>query len=268
MSARFDSAGKVSLDHLYTQPDPRAYFGTLRGLDYRIPDLAKPYFAGLIGEVRAASVSGGVTVVDVGCGYGVNAALLRCESTMDDLYEHYRTIGPDAPRDLLLARDRELVHTGPFRDRTTFVGLDVSARALAYAHEAGFIDVPVRADLERDELSDSQRAIVGSANLVISTGCLGYVTERTLLRIADVCGTPPVMAHTVLRMYSYEPVVKALADLGYETTAVDGLFSQRRFASPEEQSLVLDTLTDAGVDPTGLETDGWLYAQVFISRPS
>jgi predicted TPR repeat methyltransferase len=268
MTARFDSAGKVSLDHLYTQPDPRGYFGTLRGLDYRIPELAKPYFARLIGDVRCASAGRDVTVLDVGCGYGVNAALLRCESTMDDLYERYRTIGPDAPREVLLARDRELVRSGAFRDRTTFLGLDVSASALAYAHEAGFIDVTVRADLERDDLSDSQRATVGSADLVISTGCLGYVTERTLVRIVDACVAPPVMAHTVLRMYSYEPVVKALAGLGYETTAEASLLRQRRFASPEEQSLVLDTLCDAGVDPTGLESEGWLYARLFISRPS
>ncbi len=95
---RFDSAGKVSLDHIYTQPDPRTYFGSLRGLDYRIPELAKPYFARLIAELGADSPARGVTVVDIGCGYGVNAALLRCDCTMDDLYEHYCTIETQTPR--------------------------------------------------------------------------------------------------------------------------------------------------------------------------
>ncbi len=153
-------------------------------------------------------------------------------------------------------------------DRTTFIGLDVSTAALGYAEEAGFIDAAILADLERDDPTDDQRAKLGSADLVISTGCLGYVTERTLVRIADVCATPPIMAHTVLRIYSYEPAIKALADLGYQTTTVDGFFRQRRFASAEEQSLVLDNLAEAGVDPTGLESEGWLYAQLFISRPS
>src|SRR5262249_24553458 len=50
----FDTTGKVALGHIYTQPDPRAYFGTLRELDYRIPELAKPYFAKLIEESREA----------------------------------------------------------------------------------------------------------------------------------------------------------------------------------------------------------------------
>jgi SAM-dependent methyltransferase len=264
---RGDSAGKVSLDHIYTQPDPRGYFGTLRALDYCIPELAKPYFVGLIDELRAASVSGGVTVVDVGCGYGVNAALLRCDCSMEVLYEHYRCVDAGASRDALVATDRELLRSRGHQDRTTFVGLDVCAGALAYACEVGFIDVAVRADLERDDPTDDQRKQLGTADLVISTGCLGYVTERTLTRIAMAGARLPLMAHTVLRMYSYEPAVRALTALGYQTVAVDGLFRQRRFASTDEQTLVLDTLADVGVDPTGLETEGWMYAQLFISRP-
>jgi carnitine O-acetyltransferase len=75
------------------------------------------------------------------------------------------------------------------------------------------------------------------------------------------------MAHFVLRMFPYEPVAETLAGLGYETEHIDGVFKQRRFASSEEQSKVLDTLSAAGVDPRGLEADGWLYAQLYISRP-
>jgi hypothetical protein len=43
----FHENGKVSLSHIYTSSDPRAYINTLRRLDYRIPQLAKPYFADL-----------------------------------------------------------------------------------------------------------------------------------------------------------------------------------------------------------------------------
>ena len=75
--------GKVTLDHIYTQADPRGYFGTLRDLDYLIPQLAKPHFARLIDELRSAAGSGSVTVIDLGCGYGVNSALLRCDVSMD-----------------------------------------------------------------------------------------------------------------------------------------------------------------------------------------
>jgi hypothetical protein len=69
-------------------------------------------------------------------------------------------------------------------------------------------------------------------------------------------------------MFSYDPVAESLGELGYETVQVEGLFRQRRFASPQEQSQVLGNLSAAGVDPQGLEADGWLYAQLFLSLPS
>lgn len=75
------------------------------------------------------------------------------------------------------------------------------------------------------------------------------------------------MAHFVLRMFPFDPVGKALAELGYRTVRVDEVFKQRRFAGPEEQRGVLDGMAAAGVDASGLEEDGWLYAQLYLSRP-
>ena len=49
---RFDTTGKASFDDIYTAPDPRPYFETLCALDYRIPQVAKPYFRKLIEEYR------------------------------------------------------------------------------------------------------------------------------------------------------------------------------------------------------------------------
>ena len=46
----FDTTGKVSFGHLYSQPDPRPYFAALREFGYQLPQLAKPYFAKLIAE--------------------------------------------------------------------------------------------------------------------------------------------------------------------------------------------------------------------------
>nr|BFE74485.1 hypothetical protein GCM10020092_077860 [Actinoplanes digitatis] len=177
---RFDRTGKVSLEGIYTQPDPRAYFTTLRELDYCIPQLAKPYFQQIIGQYRESRQVAVPTVVDVGCSYGVNAALLRCDATMDDLYDRYADT--ELTRQELLERDRELVrsHGSPAR----FVGLDVSRPALEYASAAGFLDDAVQADLETREPTARQRALFADADIVISTGCLGYVTGRTLVRVA------------------------------------------------------------------------------------
>lgn len=64
------------------------------------------------------------------------------------------------------------------------------------------------------------------------------------------------MAHFVLRMFPFDPVAETLAAAGYETVRADGLFQQRKFATREEQALVLDRLSHVGVDPSGLETEG------------
>jgi carnitine O-acetyltransferase len=263
---RFHAAGKVSLDHLYTQADPRTYFGTLRDLDYQIPGLAKPHFAGLIEEFRRIHEVDRVTILDIGCSYGINAALLRCDLTMDEMYERYCGFDANTPRDTVLAADRALVRSRR-ADHMRFLGLDISGDALSYALAAGFLDGAVHADLEHNDPTAEQRDQLGSADLVISTGCLGYVTERTLARVARAGHARPWMAHTVLRMYRFEPVSQCLSELGYQTVRVDGVLRQRRFASAEEQAQVLDTLTDLGVDPEGLEDRGWMYAQLFISRP-
>jgi SAM-dependent methyltransferase len=266
---RFDATGKVSLDHIYTRPDPRAYFRTLRKLDYYIPQLAKPYFADLIQEYRRSQRIPVPTVVDIGCSYGINAALLKFDVSMEDLYERYGGLGALAQtRAMLLAHDRRLARTRARRNRTRFVGLDVSHRALSYALSAGLLDVAVHADLEEREPTLGEREQLAGADLVISTGCLGYVTHRTVTRVVRANGERrPWMAHFVLRMFPFDPVADSLAGLGYETVHLDGVFKQRRFASAQEQSLVLDTLSTAGVDPRGLETEGWLYAQLYVSRP-
>jgi carnitine O-acetyltransferase len=266
---RFDNTGKVSFDHIYTQPDPRAYFSELRELDYCIPQLAKPYFMKLIQEYRESHRIQAPNVLDIGCSYGINAALLRCDATMDELYEHY--CGLDArtqDRNKLLARDQDLVRSRNRLEDTRFVGFDSSRSALSYALSAGFIDAAMHADLERHDPTKQQREQLASTDIVISTGCIGYVTEATISRVARAHGERrPWMAHFVLRMFPYEPVAESLARLGYETVHIEGVFKQRRFASSEEQSLVLHTLSTAGVDPRGLEADGWLYSQLYISRP-
>lgn len=271
---RFDATGKVSLDHIYTQPDPRAYFTQLSRLDYCVPQQAKPWFVKLIEEYRESENVDVPKVLDIGCSYGINAALLKYDVSMDALYARYcdsksAQSAPPEGSDALLARDRKLARSHRPVRRTRFTGLDTSGSALAYALEAGFLDDAVHADLEENEPTERQRAQFAGTDLVISTGCIGYVTERTLTRIVRSMGEHrPWMAHFVLRMFPFDPVEQALAGLGYSTIRVDEVFKQRRFASEQEQALVLETMKEAGVDAQGLETEGWLYAQLHLSRPS
>lgn len=139
---------------------------------------------------------------------------------------------------------------------------------LEYAHEAGLVHDVVHADLESGEPSDEQRALLATADLVVSTGCVGYVTEKTLTRVATAHPRRrPWMAHFVLRMFDFAPIAAELAALGYRTEQAPGLYEQRRFASEAERAQVLNTLSANGIDTTGREDRGWLYATLYVSRP-
>ncbi|MBP2479391.1 carnitine O-acetyltransferase [Crossiella equi] len=261
----FDASGKQTFDDIYTQPDPRAYFSALRGLEYQIPGRAKPYFAALIEEYRDELGVAVPLVLDIGSSYGNNAALLRCDLEVADLFDRYRDTD-QRDRAALVAEDRELVRTRRGA-AARFTGLDISEPALAYALEAGFLDHAVAADLEHGQPTAEQARVLAGTDLVISTGSLGYVGVNTLTRVVQGSDRLPWMAHFVLRMFPFDPIEERLSGLGYDTVRLPGVHKQRRFSSAEEHSRVLDTLAEVGVDPAGLESDGWLYAQLHISGP-
>ncbi|MFG3615539.1 class I SAM-dependent methyltransferase [Nocardia sp. NPDC047654] len=266
MPVPLHTTGKASFDDIYDRPDPRAYYARMSDLDYRIPELAKPFFQQQIREFRASARVAVPTVLDIGCSYGVNAALLRFDTTIGELAEHYAVA--DIDRAGLIRRDLARVAARAVADDVRFLGMDASRPALDYAREAGLLHDVVHADLESGEPTDQQRVLLATADLVVSTGCIGYVTEKTLTRVATAHPRRrPWMAHFVLRMFDFGPIEAELAALGYRTEQAPGLYEQRRFASPAEQAQVLNTLSANGIDTTGREDQGWLYANLYVSRP-
>ncbi|MFI6042843.1 class I SAM-dependent methyltransferase [Nocardia sp. NPDC051321] len=266
MAVPLHTTGKASFDDIYDRPDPRDYYARMSDLDYRIPELAKPVFQQQIREYRASARVSTLTVLDIGCSYGVNAALLRFDTTMPELAEHYRSA--DGDHAALVARDREALGSRDGLADVRFLGMDASAPALAYARETGLLHDTVHADLESGEPTDEQRELLATADIIISTGCIGYVTEKTLARVATAHPRRrPWMAHFVLRMFDFAPIAAELAALGYRTEQAPGLFEQRRFASDAEQAQVLNALSAKGIDTTDRETEGWLYAGLYLSRP-
>ncbi|MGI5217695.1 class I SAM-dependent methyltransferase [Nocardia sp. CA-290969] len=265
MPVPLHTTGKASFDDIYSRPDPRDYYLRMSELDYRIPELAKPHLRAQILEYQVATNTP-PTVLDIGCSYGVNAALLRLDTGLAELTRSYAE--PGLSTEDLIARDRDRIRAADALQGVRFVGMDASGPALDYARAAALLDAVVHADLEAAEPTDEQRAILAQADLVISTGCIGYVTEKTIVRIATAHpGRRPWMAHFVLRMYGFGPIEAELDALGYRTERMPGEFAQRRFASDAEREQVLENLATGGVDPTGLEDQGWLYANLYVSRP-
>lgn len=264
----YDDTGKIVLDDIYDQPTPAAYYTKLSALDYCIPEQAKPHFKQAIAARQAVDGDDAIKIVDVGCSYGVNASLIKHGQSMTELASHYRgLVRQGLAHDEVLAADQEL-YAAAETGRTTIVGVDASQNAIDYAVSAGILDGGVAADFETEVPDAAQADLLGGSDLIISTGCYGYISETTLGRLLDVNdGRQPWMAHFVLRMFDYEPAAERLGQRGYVTRQLGPPVRQRRFAGSEERAHVLDNLDARGVDPTGREADGWYYAELHVSCP-
>ncbi len=261
---------KANLDGIYDQPDPREYFRKLKPLRYGIPGAAKPIFQKLISHLRRRQRET-VHVLDLGCSYGVNAALLKHDLSMPELYEHW---GQDklteATPEEVVEYDRRYFGSLPEAKDIEVIGLDQAEHAIEFAEKVGLIDEGLAVNLETEPLPGTVRQELAPVDLVTSTGCVGYVTEKTFERLlpAVTQGRPPWLANFVLRMFPFEPIAEMLKERGYATEKLEGrVFVQRKFASDEEQEQVLEQLREQGIDPAGKEAEGHLLAEFYLSRP-
>ncbi|MCQ4040838.1 hypothetical protein ACFOSC_08950 [Streptantibioticus rubrisoli] len=262
--------GKSCFDDIYDQPDPRAYFRRLAPLEYRIPQHAQPLFR-RVHRARAAIPGhrGPVTVLDVCCSYGINAALLNHDLTLDELYEHYT--GPqarDRTRDELIAWDKEFYASRRRPDPIRVLGLDAAANPVRYALDVGLLDDGFAEDLESAPPSKRLCRAMAGTGLITVTGGVGYISARTFRALLDCAQLPVWVVAFVLRTVSYAPVARALAEYGLATEQdTDHSYPQRLFTDPAEQRSAIEALTAAGGDPTGKEADGRYHTTLYLSRP-
>lgn len=269
-SPALDETGKAVFDDIYNARDPRPYYRAMSRLGYEIPEQAKPHFSDLFDAYRSAHPGcGTLNVLDIGTSYGVNAALLKWDMPLLDLYAHYDSAGQGSVScERLLDRDQDYFANSDNSDELQITGLDVASNALEYAVRSGLIDHGISVDLENDDADERQSALIAAADCVISTGCIGYVTDTSLSKILRICSPHrPWMAHCILRMFSLQPYVELLRAHDYEVWLGDELLPQRRFASDEEQAEVVRQLQDLAIDPAGCEADGRLFARMLYAVP-
>lgn len=262
------NTSKANFDDIYTRDDPRAYFSVLGSLDYMIPDLAEPVLRQLLNAYMQRH-GGKPVVLDVGCSYGINAAVHRFPIGFETLRRRYACHEMTALSAAELAQlDRHFYESWPEVGLAGFIGLDVSPAATRYARTVGLLDDSVVADLERATLTGADARIVRRANVILSTGCVGYVTARTYRQLLAAMDEPPWVVSFVLRIFPYDELAAALADFGLITERLAGAtFVQRRFKDVQEFTSSLDTLARNGVDTNGFEAEGTFQADLFVSRP-
>lgn len=262
---------KANFDHVYDLPDPRGYFEALGSLDYMAPEHGRRLFPTL---VRAAADGTTPRVLDLCCSYGVNAALLNHDLTLDDLYARYAS--PDlAPLSTgnLLEADRAFYAENRRQFPLSVVGADVAANAVSYAERAGLLEAGFGENFEDAEPSGLFAENVAGVGLVTVTGGIGYVWGRTFERVlrgieGHPAGRPPWIATLPARIVDYGPLVDLFSQHGLVTEKLSSrTFPQRRFADAAEREHVLRELARMDVDPTGKEEEGYYHADLYLSRP-
>lgn len=261
---------KANFDDIYTAKDPRQYFRVLGQLDYIIPHLAQPIFGQLI-RARAERQGEPVTVLDLGCSYGVNGALMKYRLDYDTLRERYTSPAlQGVTSEELSTLDQAFYRAWPKNPHVRVIGLDVSEHATRYAQVSGTLDRAIARNLESEEPTPEQAELLADVDLIVSTGCVGYVTSRTFERIARYArkGRPAWVASFVLRMFPYDEIAATLARQELETEHFEGAtFVQRRFANVTEMEAAARAVEMRGFDTRGFEGDGLFHAGLFVSRP-
>jgi SAM-dependent methyltransferase len=260
-------AQKADFTDIYTRPDPRAYYRTLRALDYEVPEHGREVFDVVLDELRGGMTRSPV-VLDLCCSYGINAALLNHDVTLDEVGDHYAR-GDGLTREELIARDREWYGARRSSSPVEVVGLDMSQPAIDYAVAAGLLVDGVVGDLEHGVLTDEDMARIAGVDLVTVTGGIGYVNDRTFDQILAAADETPWVAALSLRWIDFEPIAETLDSHGLVTERLEGyVVPQRRFADAGEERFVIEQLVAQGIEPTQVELDGHHGAELYLARPA
>lgn len=264
---------KSSFEEVYCSPTPHAYFGEMQRLGYEIGEQAKPYFRAAARLLRQQiGPNHPIRLLDVGCSYGVGAALSKYDFSFHELADFFSDQASEDYR-TCVKETRELIAAEGTEAPLRCAGADASREAIRFAVETGLLEAGIAKNLEDDDSLDSQdAAILKKCTLLTSTGAIGYVGEKTLTPFLDLLGKGLELSHgpyavvTILRMFDPAPIARTFAKSGYLFVRVPGVrLRQRAFDGDREFDETIELLHQRGLDPEGWETKGHLYADLFAA---
>jgi hypothetical protein len=251
----------------YDRVWPHAYLKAHLALDYVIPHNAKTVFNQVIANCMRDRQKERLKIIDVGCSYGINAALLKCDLALDELYAAALPGGALYKRNI--DAHRVFFDKSIHRDDLVIVGVDPARRAIGYAKTVGLIDAAVTSDLERHDPSEQDVELLRGADLIISTGCVGYVTERTFDRLYRVVSqSRPRVACFVMHPFPYGRIAETLDAYGLQTREIETWRQrQRRFSTSGERRSIVSSMKQLDMDSRLERTTGYVYASFHLSLP-
>ncbi|KAM0201607.1 hypothetical protein ACHAPI_001652 [Fusarium lateritium] len=179
---------------------------------------------------------------------------------MDTWTNHY--MGSELSSKEQVIADKEFFSNRTRPSKPVVLGFGKADHTIGYALDAE--------DLENDDPSPELSRALLDVTLFICTGTAGYLSSRTFDRIMAAIGgsSKPWVVSTVIRTSSYDDIATALGEHGLVTERLPGVvLRQRHFDSAQEQSYAIAQVAAFGLDPVGYEDQGYLCADVYISRP-
>ncbi|GAB3847491.1 hypothetical protein [Nesterenkonia populi] len=256
---------KASFTDIYSAPDPRSYLRELSQYDYQVPQNALPW---ILPQIPAGPPSD-TNVLDLCCSYGFNAMLLNHSVSLWQLRARYQDPALDEiTPETLIDQDREF-YRSVRAPRAEIRGLDISQSAIDYAAGAGLLEAGWAENLEESAPSQSLAEGIRGTQLITCTGGISYITDKTITRVLECLENPGEVraALFALRQFDMGPIQEAFARFGVRLERQPGAhLRQRTFVNEDEQAQAVDETERRGLDPTGLEAEGWYYADVFLTQ--
>jgi len=267
---------KATFDDLYTTPTPHNYLSAMAKHGYAIGEEAKPYFQSVVRLLREQNDDEQpVQMLDLGCSYGIGAALVKHQLSFFDVMDFFKNEAPRA-YDPCIKSTRRWLEARDDSSDVACVGADSSEEAIKFGTESGLLDHGIARNFEKNqEATPEEIRLIENCDLLTSTGAIGYVGEKTLsvmlrhLGKAEPDRDGPYAVVTILRMFDPAPIRKTFERFGLEFGIVPSIhLRQRCFADKGEQDETLSLLEARGVSPAGLEEEGILYADLYVGAPA
>ncbi|MDZ7844338.1 MAG: hypothetical protein U5K99_06015 [Anaerolineales bacterium] len=264
---------KTRFDSTHFAPDPRSYYGgVMHGLEYRNAASSVPVFAAAWRTVTALRQPSAPAMLDMASGYGVVSALMRYNIALDELLSRYVDPAIQAlPASAVVARDRAWFHESGMRaEAPRSIGLDISSEALTYGEEAGLFDAVFAEDLAEGSASAALREALGDCVLMVEAGSIAHMAPRILTELLAVCPEPkPWVLTAPVRGNHRAEAVEAMRAAGLVVERMPARpFPVRRFVDADEQARACAEVRRQGLDPSGIETTGYLHGCLFLARPA
>ena len=269
-----ENRAKTCFDDVYTAPTPHAYIAMMAKNGYEIGEQARPYCIAAVELLRENNEDAWpVQMLDIGCSYGMGSAFVKYNCSFDEMVAFFSTRAPQEPYAASEAM-RAWLNVTPTPYDVRCVGLDSSKPAIRFAMRAGLLDGGITRDFENPDITPNAEECswLRSCNILISTGAIGYVTDRTMDYVVRHAGKDhpsefgPFAVLTILRMFDATPIKNVFVKHGFRFEKVpEVMLPQRRFTDENERKSVLRILHDKSIDTSEWEEKGKQFAELFIA---